>query len=174
MFNHRVAIYEGREETGVFTGLITENNFYIVFSLEGAEAGLKGRNFLNRLKHKIADYQILKLADLELLIDTQLQYDNLPLGFSLAAAYFKEKTIYLKTINQGQIFINRRHQFVRLLEGANSASGYGEKNDLFLITVSGFIELASQEKKLTEAVKLQSPMDIVNQLTPMLKADDDK
>jgi len=168
------SIYEGHDMVDAFTGSLAEDNLFLVFTLEGAGVYEKGKEFLQHLKQAIADNGVGKLADLEMLIDNKIREVDLTVGFSLAAGYLKENIFYLKTINQGKVYIRRRNQFTCLIDGARSASGYVDPRDAFIFTTSRFIELVGGENVLKNAMKQSLPADILGELTPRLKAQNDE
>lgn len=179
MFKNNIAFYLGEEKKGGFSGIFAENNLFLCFEIyTGIEEG-RGYKIIEQLKSKVKEklssqkYLINSLAEFDDFISLFITENNFPTGFSLASGYLKENILYLKTINEGKIYIRRKNQFGLLLDGNNIASGKIEENDLFLLTTENFLNLIGGKEKIKEYFNNKNPKQIIDEITPLLKNKND-
>ena len=58
---------------------------------------------------------------------------------------FKRKYFYLKTVNQGKVYIRRNNKLALLIERDETASGYIKEEDVFVFTFNRFMKLLGEE-----------------------------
>ena len=168
------AVYLGKEKKEGFSGFIAEHNFFIVIEIEeGVDAEL-GRSIVQKIKDEIATLSIANLASFDQFISQIVTRHNLPSSLTLTAAYFNEEVMYLKTVGQGMIFLQRGSDFARIIEKDNSASGYIEKDDFFVLTTKRLIDFLGSDIELKTIFDHKDPHQIVEDLTPQLKGKDDE
>jgi len=136
-----------KKETG-FSGAISEKDFFLIFLAEEGMTDEQGNQFLTDVKDSLSQEKLDKLSSFEAFLTKKIQKNNLPAGFSLAAAYFKNGVLYLKTINYGKIYLKRKNQFQLLISQNQGASGYPELKDDFILTTEE-IDEETDFKKLS-------------------------
>lgn len=172
MFNSHFAIYLGREKEHGFSHFFVENNHFLVLVIPDGIDKEVGLTIISLIKERSRSAAINNLASFEEWINSVMRETNIPSGFSLAAGYVKDDIIYVKTIKDGQIYVQRNGSLVKIIDNNLSASGYVEPNDSFIFTTNSFMSLAQDElKKLNGG---QKPNQIIESLTPSLKTKDDE
>lgn len=167
------ASYLGAEKENVFTGVVMEQNLFIAISCEGGMTPEEGREFLRVCREKILNLGVGSLSQLDDVVSSTIRDSSLPSGFSWSSGYVKNNVLYLKTIGAGKILIKRNNKVATLVKGDTSASGYFEKDDVFTFTSDKFIELVGGEGMVGDLFDHRSPHQIVDQITPELKAKND-
>ncbi|MGB9707146.1 MAG: hypothetical protein ACPL1D_00090 [Microgenomates group bacterium] len=173
MVKPNFAIYLGKELTNGYTGFLVENNFFLTLSVKGITAE-EGRNFLSEIKNKLAEKEFKNLNDFENFIIENLKRANLPANFSIASGFLKGNLLYLKTINEGKIFLYRGGRLATIIEGDLSASGFLKDNDLLIFTLKFFSNFFSNEIQLTDFLNKDSPSEIVDAISPLIKGKNDE
>ncbi|PIY71404.1 hypothetical protein COY88_00540 [Candidatus Roizmanbacteria bacterium CG_4_10_14_0_8_um_filter_35_28] len=133
MLTWETELYLLKKETG-FSGTISEKDFFLVFIVEEGITAEEGNRFLTDLKDSLPQENFNKLSLFESFLTKKIQENNLPAGFSLSSAYFKNGILYLKTINKGRVYLKRKNQFQLLISSSQGASGYPEVKDYFILT----------------------------------------
>lgn len=174
MLDIQFAVYLGREREDGFSGFIVEDNFCFVLEVEEGLSSEKGREVLDKLKKDTLSSDIKNLAELDEFLVKEIKEINLPSHFSLVSAILKEDVFYLKTIGNGEIYLRRNQEFAKIISKANTASGYVEINDLYILTTSSFADKIGGEENIKEIFNNKDPSQIVDVLTPELKGKDDK
>ncbi|TRZ51305.1 hypothetical protein D4R99_04560 [bacterium] len=173
MFHRDVGFYLGHEKTDGFTGFVDENNLFLALEIEAGITPEKGRELITFVKEKISTIVIENLNQFDIFISGLIKEKNMPSGFSLSAGYLKKNIFYLKTVNQGQVYIRRNNQLALLIKNDESASGYVEENDVFVLTFSKFIGLLGGEHSLNKKFDHRPISEIIDEITPDLQAKDD-
>jgi len=173
MVQFETAFYLGEDKEIGYSGVISEENLFLIFDVREGLTSADGRQFLRELKERLLGANILSLADLEGQIASAVQEKNLPSHFSLSLGFIKNSVLYLKTSGDGEIFIRRKGKVAMLLSSGNSASGHYEIDDIFIFTTNRFIEVVGGSSKLALIFDHKKPSEIVDELTPILKSDDD-
>ncbi len=173
MYKSNFAVFLGHEKENGFMGFIAENNFYLI--LEAGDGYIKeeGRNFLHRILESINNSNIDSLNSFETILTREIQTGNLPINFSLAAGLLKGNLFYLKTFNEGQVYIKRNKKIVKLIEGNNSASGYIQDKDYIVFSSKYFNSLIGGEEALKNVLN-KKPTDIMEELKLQFKERNDE
>lgn len=133
------SIYLGQEQKNGFTGFLSEKNFFCVVEIFDGYTQEQGEMLLSSLS-AIGTVDQQSLAAFDSFISDCLKNANVPLDTSLAAGYVKGDVLYLKTTETGEIYLQRKNAFEKLISGTTVASGKYEKNDLFIFTTAFFTE----------------------------------
>jgi len=80
----------------------------------------------------------------------------------------------LKTTGSGKIFIRRKGKLGLLIEGDATASGPVEEEDYFIFLTENFLNLIAGSQGLEEVFDHRSPSEIIEEITPSLKAKNDQ
>ncbi|MBI2641628.1 hypothetical protein HYW87_03480 [Candidatus Roizmanbacteria bacterium] len=174
MTSPNFAVYLGGEKPNGFSGFVCENNLFLIIEVEEGLSSDRGREIVKLLKDSLSGETISNLSEFESFIAHKIKAYNLPAGISIASGYLKEQTLYLKTTGEGEIYIHRGKRFAKLISGETSASGYREKDDLFIFTTRHFLQDFGGEDKLQRVFDAKSPHEIVDEITPELKSRDDQ
>src|SRR3989344_839515 len=174
MFNFDFATYLGKEKEGGFSGYIAESNFFIVIEIEEGINAEQGKEILQKIKEEIISLSIQNLASFDQFISRFITKYNLPPSISLASGCLKDKIMYLKTIGEGSIYLNRNNNFAQIIEKDKSASGFLELGDFFVLTTQKFINVLGSDIELKTIFDNRNPQEIVNDLVTQLsgKGDD--
>ncbi len=172
MFKQDVGFYLGHEKIDGFSGFVNENNLFLSLEIEAGITQDKGRELTAFIKEKISTIIVENLQQFDFFISNIIKEKNLPSGFSLSAGYLKGNIFYLKTINQGRIYIRRKNKLVLLIKNDETASGYIEKNDIFIFTFDRFMQLLGEESGLNKKLDHRPISDIIEEITPELLAKD--
>ncbi len=133
------SIYLGQEQKNGFTGFLSEKNFFCVVEIFDGYTQEQGEMLLSSLS-AISTVDQQSLAAFDSFISDCLKNANVPLDTSLAAGYIKGDVLYLKTTETGEIYLQRKNAFEKLISGTTIASGKYVKNDLFIFTTAFFTE----------------------------------
>src|SRR3989337_3584522 len=174
MLQPNFAVYLGKEEEGGFFGFIAERNLFLIIEVEDGINAEQGREIVQKIKDEAAAFSINNLASFDQFISQIITKYNFPSSFSLAAGYFKDKIMYLKTAGQGKIYLQRGSNFAEIIENDNSASGYVKAEDFYVFTTKTLIELLGSDIELKTIFDHKSPQQIVEDLAPQIKGRDDE
>ena len=174
MFKENIALYLGEEKDKGFSGFVAEEHFFLVLDCEDGLDYTKGHQILTSIRDAIRTAKIAGLHDFEVFINSQLVKENIPITASIASGYIVDSVVYMKTSNQGEIFVMRSGKYERLIEKDNSASGYLKEGDYFVFTTRSFSQLIEKEKDMQGILAKKSPHEVVDELVPMLKSTSDK
>lgn len=142
-------------------------NIYLLIHIEGAPFDEKVTNFIQQLGEYLEQQSINHLTDLEEAIQKGIKKYNFPPSLSLAAGYVRGEILYVKTLGSAEIFIKREKQFVELIQGNKSASGYMKEGDIYTFTTTHFTSLVSPD--ILQRVLVTSGVRTINQaLTPKI------
>ncbi len=174
MLQPNFAVYLGKEKEKGFSGSITEQNLFIVIEIEEGINAEQGRETVQKIKDELTTLTINNLASFDQFVSQIITKHNFPTSFSLAAGYYNGKILYLKTAGQGVIYLRRGKDFAQIIEKDNSASGYVEVDDFFILTTKGFIDLLGSDIEIKTIFDNKNPHEIVEDLIPQLKEKDDE
>ncbi|MBI4226133.1 hypothetical protein HY612_03400 [Candidatus Roizmanbacteria bacterium] len=174
MLQPNFAVYLGKEKEGGFSGFIAEHNFFIVVEIEEGINAEQGREMVQKIKDELTTLALNNLASFDQFVSQIITKHNFPTSFSLAVGYFNGRIMYLKTVGQGVIFLQRERNFAQIIERDNSASGYLETNDFFILTTKRLIYLLGSDIELKTIFDHKDPHEIVEDLTPQLKGKNDE
>jgi len=169
----QINFYLGREGDNGFTGYLAEDNFFLIIQITESYNKERGNKLILNIKQKINSYAIENLYQLEEFVQKIIIENNLPADFSLAAVFFKNNIAYLKTVNYGKIFLKRKNQLEEIISGNQSASGYIQLFDIFVLTTKTFTEKLQEKKDIKHFFNYNNPSEIINEITPILKSNDD-
>jgi len=174
MYKQDIGFYLGNEKSDGFSGLVDENNLFLTVEIEAGITPDTGRELTTYIREKINLSQIENLQQFDSFISNIIKEKNLPSGFSFSAGYLKGNIFYLKTINQGKIYIRRNNKLVLLIKGDATASGYIVESDIFIFTFNKFMKLLGEESGLNQRFDHRPISDIIDGITPELLAKDDQ
>jgi len=174
MFKQDIGFYLGREKSDGFSGFVDENNLFLAVEIEMGINPDKGRELTAYIREKIKVIKIENLHQFDSFISDIIKEKNLPSGFSFSVGYLKGNIFYLKTINQGKIYILRNNKLVLLIENDKTASGYITEEDMFIFTFDKFMKLLGEEYGLNKKFDHRPISDIIDEITPELLAKDDQ
>lgn len=174
MFKQDVGFYLGHEKSDGFSGFVDENNLFLTIEIETGFTPQKGRELTAFIREKINSIKIENLQQFDFFISNIIKEKNLPSGFSLSAGYLKGNIFYLKTINEGRIYIRRNKRLALLIERNTSASGFIEEDDVYIFTFIKFMKLLGEEKGLNKKFDHRPISEIIEEITPELLVLDDQ
>lgn len=174
MYKQDIGFYLGNEKSDGFSGLVDENNLFLTVEIEAGITPDTGRELTAYIREKINLSQIENLQQFDSFISNIIKEKNLPSGFSFSTGYLKGNIFYLKTINQGKIYIRRNNKLVLLIKGDATASGYIVESDIFIFTFNKFMKLLGEESGLNQRFDHRPISDIIDGITPELLAKDDQ
>jgi len=137
--NTEYSIFLGQEQKNGFTGFLAEKNFFCVVEIFDGYTNEQGEQLMSALA-EIGNTQYESLATFDSSILEVVKRLNIPLDTSVAIGYKKNKTLYLKTIGSGEVYIGRGKAFERIIHGEINAAGKYEKNDFYVFTTSFFTQ----------------------------------
>lgn len=167
MFKQDVGFYLGREKVDGFSGFVDENNLFLAIEIESGFSPEKGRELTSFIREKINSIKIENLQQFDFFISNIIKEKNLPSGFSLSMGYLKDNIFYLKTVNEGRAYIRRNNKLALLIEGNATASGYIEKEDVYIFTFVRFMKLLGEEG-LNKKFDHRLISEIIEEITPEL------
>ena len=174
MFKQDIGFYLGNEKDDGFSGFVDENNLFLTIEIESGITPDKGREITSYIREKISSIKIDNLQQLDSFISDIIREKNLPLGFSLSVGYLKGNIFYLKTVNQGSVYIRRNNKLVLLIEGDKTASGYIVEEDAYVFTSNRFMKLVGEESELNKKFDHRPISEVIDEITPELIAKDDQ
>jgi hypothetical protein len=174
MFKQDVGFYLGHERSDGFSGFVDENNLFLTIEIEAGFTPQKGRELTTFIREKINSIKIENLQQFDFFISNLIKEKNLPTGFSLSAGYLKENIFYLKTVNQGRIYIRRNKKLALIIEKNATASGFIEEGDTYIFTFDKFMKLLGEEEGLNKKFDSKPISEIIEEITPELLVLDDQ
>jgi len=170
----QISIYLGQENPNGFTGYLTEDNLFLVIEIKENFSKEEGNKLISDIKQRYLSHSIENLHQLDNFIHQVIVKNNLPAGVSLAVIYFRENIAYLKTINEGKIFLRRKNKIEEIISGTQTASGYIHFDDIFILTTNDFVSRVKNFQEIKDIFNKKSPEEIINEVTPFLKGNDDQ
>lgn len=143
------SVFVGKDRTRIFRDYLHVGNFYLMF--EGSEGLTKseGHEIMKLIKEeKENSPALLNLQDVEAWLQQVILKAGISTAYSLSAAVVHKNIVYVKTVGEGEVHLRRGKDFVRLIHGQKTASGYVKEKDLLVLTSSSFRELIEEEEKL--------------------------
>lgn len=174
MLHKNFSIYLGKEVDEIFSGFIVDENLLLIIKIDNLVSKEKIREDLKDISSNISNQNIQNLNDFEYYLSSKWKEHNLPAEFSYAAGYLNDNNLYLKTSHLGQIFLKKGKDFAKIIEGENKASGIIEHGDFMVFTTSEFTKLSGGEQNLGDIFDHKNPHQILEEITPKLKSQDDK
>lgn len=155
--------YLGNTEDGGYRGYVDDENFHLFVDIPGLDWE-QGKEVVDAIKHDIRNVKITNLSSFESFLGDEIKKLNFPPSISLAAGFLIGNILYLRTLGDGCIYIDRSKQVVKIIEGENSASGYVKKGDIVIYTARGFIQAYGGEKNLKTSLDHKKPIQVVEDL----------
>jgi hypothetical protein len=138
---------------------------------EGVEVVAVGREIISRLHEEYyGNLEEGVLARLKRAIEKLTAEIEPPAKLEIGAAVVSDKVLYLAIAGGGQAVLSRGGKIGLVLAGSEkieTASGYLEAGDLFLLGTAGFFNLVS-EGVLRAALATSSPQEAVESLAPVV------
>lgn len=173
MFQPEVSFYLGEQKSDGYSGVVFQNNLFFCLEISSGISVEQGHQILDFVKEKIKKVKIVNISTLDRFIIDLIKEKNLPSGFSLAVGYLRDNVLYLKTTGDGKVFIKRKGKLGLLIEGNNTAFGSVEEDDFFIFLTDNFFQLIGARQGLEERLDYRSPNEIIEEITPILKAKND-
>lgn len=164
MLQPNIAVSLQEESTG-FVGFVAENNLYLVIKVTDGFPQEVGKKALRLFSDTLLQVKISNLASWELCLSDIIKKANLPANINLSAAYQKDKILYLKTIGEGIIFLKRGREFVKIIDGTKSASGFLEDNDFFVFTTKHTVGIFGSEDLFKKRISSKEPREAADEMT---------
>ncbi|MEK7597905.1 MAG: hypothetical protein AAB441_04640 [Patescibacteria group bacterium] len=174
MFKQEIGFYLGHEKADGFSGFVDENNLFLSVEIETGITPDLGRELTTFIREKISTIQIENLHQFDSFISNIIKEKNLPSGFSLSVGYLKRNIFYLKTVNQGKVYIRRNNKLILLIENNQTASGYILEEDIFIFTFNKFIKLLGEESGLNKKFNHRLISEAIEEITQELIVKDDQ
>lgn len=182
MFQPTAVLYPGKEQPDGFSGAISGRNFYLVLEILQGVTSEEGQKALLYFKQTISESNITQLADFEMLCADAVKAVNLSCDISFACVFVNNNVLYAKTMGGGEIYIQRKGNFAKIIHGNKSASGYIHDGDTYILTAKDFIHAVGgtgSMKRIVQNKNLQEAIDQINVNPPAIflkigKADEDK
>lgn len=172
MLKVNFSVYIGEENEDIFLGFVAKNNLYLIIEAEGFDKE-NGRKFLKEIEEEFINQPVNRLQELEDLLAKKINQFNLPVNFALSAGYLLTGRLYLKTYNEGEIYIKRKGELKRIIGGNKSASGFIEENDLIILATKNFDETLKGIEKIQKMPQQSKLHEIIEELTPEIKGQQD-
>jgi len=169
----KINFYLGSENLNGFTGYLVEDNFFLIIEIEEGFAKEEGNKLITEFKQRFIAEKIENLHQLDEFIKKFIIDNNLPSGVSLAISFFKDNIVYLKTINEGVVFLRRKNKVEEIISGTKTASGYLQVDDVFILTTFNFINKLQNYFEIKNVLNKKEPEDVINEITPFLKDNND-
>lgn len=175
MFQANTSVFVGKDRNSGFRDHIAEDGFFFMFEVEDGMTKTEGHAFMKDVKRRKDEKgDIRSLGDLEVWINGLASIKSIPAHFSIACGAQVDDILYLQTIGLGEIHLRRGKDFVRLIHGEKSASGYIKEGDMFVFTTSTFRAMVEEEEALIEPMDKNEPPELVSALEEYYDKKDDK
>lgn len=148
MFYPIHAFYLSKEKRNGYVGYLTSDSCYLILDINEGINYEQGQQIIDIWKKNLSESSLQNLADLDAFLSKNIQGSNLPTDFSLAAVFFKDNIAYLKTYGRSVIFLKRGRDLHKLIENGRSASGYLQKDDIFVLTTQDWLDTVGEEENL--------------------------
>lgn len=160
MFIPQAAFYIHKSDKDSFLGTAQTDHFFCAIYIENGCSKEKGDDFIEQLKDEVQHVSLSQLVKFETWLQDVINQANLPAEFSLAAGVVYEDILYLKTTKDGQIYLRREDQFVKLIDGNKSASGHVKVDDFLIFTTKSFSDNFPENDELKKLIDKKSPDEI--------------
>ncbi len=171
MFQPTAVLYPGKNQFGIFSGAISGRNFYLVLEIAQGATHEEGQKALLYFEQTISESNIIQLADFEMLCADAVKAVNLSFDISFACVFVNNNVLYAKTMGGGEIYIQRKGGFAKIIHGNKSASGYIHNRDTYILTTKDFIRAAGGEesiKRMAQNKNFQEAVDQTNINSPAI------
>lgn len=174
MFQSHFAVFLGKQLEKGYFGFIAEDNFFFILYVQEGLNAEKGRDFLFKLKEVFLTSKIEDLNSYEETISQIIKEENLPAQISFAGGCLIDNVLYLKTNNEGRIYLSRKNNLGVIIEGNLSASGYIEDKDFLIFTTKKITQFFQDNLELQKYFNKRTPTQIIDEITPAIKAKEDQ
>ncbi len=174
MFQKKYSIYLGTESEETFNSFIVEENLILIIKIDSGISKDNGREILRDISDSVKAHKIQSLDDFENFLSSKWKEHNLPTEFSYSAGYLYRDSLFLKTNQNGQIFIKKDNNFAKIIESENRASGKINSGDFLVFTTNEFTKIAGGEEIVGKIFDHKSPQEILEDITPKLKGEIDQ
>lgn len=169
----QINFYLGEENLTGFTGFLAEENLFLIIEIKENFTKEEGNKLISEIKQKFISQTIENLHQLDSFIKQVIIENNLPTGVSLAVIFFKDNIAYLKTVNEGVVFLRRKNKVEELISGTQTASGYIQFGDIFILATAEFINKLKKSFEIKNVLNKKEPEEIINEIAPFLKGNND-
>lgn len=169
----QINFYLGQENLTGFTGFLAEENLFLIIEIKENFTKEEGNKLISEIKQKFISQTIENLHQLDNFIKQVIIENNLPTGISLAVIFFKDNIAYLKTVNEAVIFLRRKNKVEEVISGTQTASGYIQFDDIFILTTNEFINKLKKSFEIKNVLNKKEPEEIIEEITPFLKGNND-
>lgn len=167
------AVYEGKEKQRLVTHIVGDT-YYVAIAMSEEIHQTAHHELVKELKTQLESNDVKHLKQLEMIIENILIDFNISDGFSLSAAVVNDSLLYLKTVGEGQIYIEREKKLARIIEGEQSASGYVQKGDTYLLTTAQFTNSIGDDEEIRKVISYKNKEKIGEAMTEALKGAKDQ
>lgn len=171
MFRGDYALFLGQEKEQTVVEFDTFDNGFFIVCVDYDVAKETVRELLKNTQEQLTAKQSSDLADFDAVVNKVLMATLPKDKTTLAAGLVTDDVLYLKTLQEGEVYLCREGALAKVVSGNNTASGYIRPGDLFIFTVAQFGKRVDMNLFKGRAVK--KPHEIVEEITPELKEKDD-
>lgn len=169
----QINFYIGQENLKGFTGFLAEENLFLIIEINENFNREEGNKLISEIKRRFNHQKIENLNQLDSFFNQIAIDNNLPTEVSLAVIFFKDDIAYLKTVNEGVVFLRRKNKVEKIISGKQTASGYIYLDDLFILTTFNFLNKVSDFFEIKKILNKDKAEEIINDITPFLKKKED-
>lgn len=149
------ASYLAKNKSERYVGVINQTPFFVVLEIPSGVSYEDGEKVTHAIRSALLLTTFTTLADFENFFFEEFKKHNLPITSSVAAGYLKDDVLYLKTVGDGEVLINRRSKIAKLLTNDLSASGRVQNDDVILFTTKQLQQFFSKENDLKNLLSLK-------------------
>jgi hypothetical protein len=162
----KTVFYKAETQNKGYAGFISQNNFYLVFFVEGEISGDQGNEMVSSIKNSLVTTKIENMSQFELFVISSVKKANLPANFSAASGFIKNNILYIKTFGKAQICVVRDDKLISIIEGENVASGYISAKDLYIFSTTDMLSLYKKNGNLSKIIH-EKDLQKLSQLPPL-------
>lgn len=136
---------------------------------EGMDPVVVGREIISRLHEEYyGDLGGSPFEKLRLAVSKAAAEVSPEIEIEIAAAAFREETLYLAIIGQGEVIFQRDGRTATILSGSGNASGYLKDGDIFFLGTGQILKIL-EKNILHEALVKESPAEAKDLLMPIIQ-----
>lgn len=175
MVKKSLGVYIGQEPVNGWQNFLAlsskpegEIDLFLIINIIEGFSKEQGHRLTEEIKKRLLNQPINTLHQLDDFISNFIKENNLPASLSLAVIYFIDKVVYLKTVGQGVIFLKRGLKLTKIISDNQTASGYYQLNDYFILTTNDFINTFEKVGSLEKIIDKKLPNEIVDEIKPLM------
>lgn len=170
MFNWDYNLFIGDDTADIQVGFTTGDDIFVIGEISSSDEGETLKDTLDHIKTTVETQKADDLDGFVTILESEIKKieDNL---VALAATYVVDSVIYIITRGSGEVYVARDGNMQKLLGGDNTASGYVNENDYFLLSNKTFSD-ATDEAFLQKLMFNTRPQEVIETITPELKGTD--